>query len=534
MNSTILRKIYNLTCEGQQFISKRPPDVLPKINYSLVEVSYTPDIIISVKGIYIGKDSSERSECIFNDVDINSLSPDGYTDSYLQLVWEFIDTFEDTEMILDNTNIIDLKSDPIPLILEQLFIIGLGSTLVYFHFMTETQEKIGHPFYPMKIDFPTTVSIKSIDQNIINQLTYPARLLFNIAVKNHGKLWMAQIMDFATTWEPLIPKRFVLADQNEDIVYNSILGYSDYLYSETGFIYDYFKKAENVIVNGSDHIEAITINSLERIHQKDMEVYKKLRYASLLITTITTLVLKTIKADTDISIQELVECKDVCKKDLETIFEDISTVKTKTITHLDSVATTIDQRLHDLAEKYMEEIEAKTKNVDTVIEELQRQLKIYATRNIQELQLTKRDIVKFMYDQIPGISEKVKDEVDGIINKNITKRIDDRFNDVLDQYQDEVEDRISEMLDPIVKHKVRKFTQETEKASKNINSQAERARKYANLTERMARKVDTVCAQAKEYSDGSVQSREIKQLQKDVEELKKSIRDIMKSTGIEL
>lgn len=535
MMSNPVRKIYNFTCDGHNFISKGPPSTLPKSYYSLVEVAYSQSMIVSIKGIYIGEDRNEKSEVIFNDIDIDELKPDGYSDTFLQLLWEYVDKMELSERtgIIDNLEIIDL-SGSIPLKLEQIFMIQLASTLIYFHFMVQDQKNIGYPFYPVRINFPGEISLTSIDKNVIDYLSYPARILFNIGVKAHGKLWMVQIMNFANTWGDIIPRRYIVNNDKTEAIYESVLGYSDYLYLETSSIYNHFKNAETVINTGMEYINSLTSQNLEIIDSKSEEVNKRLKYASILITTITTLALKTLKIDTDVSEQEIIECKNKCIIDLEGIFQDITKTKQQTIKHLNGVADDIDHTLHDLASKYMEDIDSKTKNVDKEIEELQRQLKIYSTRNIQELQLTKRDVIKFMYDQVPGILEQVRGDVDDIIDKNVTNRIDDKFSDVLNKFHDQAEYKVRDSLEPVISTHIKKLKKEYTRVIDSVNDDVDKAKHYANISEGISKKVEAMANQTKNIASGSAINREIQSLKTEIIELKKQIKEISKAAGIQV
>ena len=263
MNSTTVNKyykLYNLTCDGRQFLSVKPPTVLPDTYYSLVEICYTKLGINSIKGIYVGQDKGEMSECILTELDINHILV-GPGNNYPAVVQNYISQLpsDDISNIINGKDIIDFDQEDEMEILVKIFLIGLGSVLVYYYFMTDDQSRIGYPFHPLRIDFPTDqIGLIALDQNVFAYLNYPAKILINISTKKHGKLWMIQLMDFCHVWGVLFPRTLELGKDMADIIYESILGYSNYIYTQTASMGQYFTKAENVVDDGCQHIDAVT------------------------------------------------------------------------------------------------------------------------------------------------------------------------------------------------------------------------------------------------------------------------------------
>jgi len=242
-----LSKLYNLTCEGRQFISINPPKAVPDAYYSLVEISYDSGVINTIKGIYVGKKDTEISECIISKLDVNEVILKNIEgDSYIDKLKSYIGTLEDEDKtnIIKGIDIIDFNSEDIDEILVKIFLIGLGSILTYYHFMSDNQESIGRPFYPVQFDFPLpTIDNSVLDQNLAEYLSYPAQILINISTKNHGKLWMDQLMDFWSVWGVLFPKELDFNKSTNDIIYDSIVGYANHLYNQTSSMCKYFQSA---------------------------------------------------------------------------------------------------------------------------------------------------------------------------------------------------------------------------------------------------------------------------------------------------
>lgn len=538
MSSGPLYKLYNLTCEGRQFISMKPPNALPSAYYSLVEICYTPSIIKSVKGIYVGKNESEVSECLFGDLDLDTILVGDDNDNYMTRLRKYIYTLEETDKdnIIHSNDIIDFSKQEKNDVLEKIFMIGVGSILVYYHFMTIDQETIGYPFHPVQIDFPTDIiDIRILDQNVYHYLSYPAKIILNISVKSHGKLWMVQLMDFWNSWTPLFPKVINLEMETNDVIYKSIVGYSNHLYTQTASMCQYFKSAENIIADGCEQIEEVTKEALVMIKGTDIEFKKKFRYAALLITTIATMVLKTIKTETDLSLNELIECKEKCIAPMEDICQQIEQCKSDAIDDLEAVRLSTHSELKMTTNSCLTDVDKKIHHVNEVIEQVQKHLRIYATKNIQELQQSKTHIIRCMYEEIPKIVSKVRDDVGRIINRNVSKRIESKFSDVLADYKEKAADRLSEVLNPVVAQKVNVFREDAQKAIDQARVQAERARLQANRAEDLVMGIGCLEKRLKELETGisetSIQ-KQIDEMKEDIDDLKDMVRRIARSLHI--
>src|SRR5665647_1321174 len=62
-----VKKLYNLTYEGKQYISTIAPTNYPVDNYSFVEITYDNSIVISVKSNYIL--NGKKEDIILSDLD---------------------------------------------------------------------------------------------------------------------------------------------------------------------------------------------------------------------------------------------------------------------------------------------------------------------------------------------------------------------------------------------------------------------------------------------------------------------------------
>lgn len=537
MSSVPINKLYNLTCEGRQFLSVKPPNTLPDGYYSLVEICYTSSLVKSVKGIYVGKNESETTECIFGDLDLDTILIGNSEDNYLVRVRKYIGSLEETDKdnIIHSDDIIDFSLESKTQQLEKIFLIGVGSVLVYYHFMTISQESVGYPFHPVRIDFPVdTIDLSVLDQNVYEYLSYPAKILLNICVKSHGKLWMVQLMDFWNVWGVLFPKVLNLGDKTE-IIYESIVGYSNHLYTQTASMCQYFKSAENVIVHGCEQINEVTEEALALIQGTDVDFKKKFRYAALLITTIATMVLKTIKAETDLSLEELIDCKEKCIEPMEDICRGIEQCKNEAIDELETIRLSTVSELKRTTNSCLMNVDEKIQGVEEVIKEIQKHLKIYATKNIQELHQSKSKVIRCMYEKIPEIVEKVRKDVDHIIYRSINKKIESKFSDVLCKYKRQAENRLLEVLNPVVSQKVNIFKEDARRAINQARSQAERARLQANRAEDLVMGIGCLEKRLKNLETGisetSIQ-RQIDEMKDDIDDLKDMVRQIARSLNI--
>jgi hypothetical protein len=529
-------KLYNLTCEGHQFMSVKPPTAVPDSYYSLVEVCYTSSIIKSIKGIYVGETEAETCECIYNDLDLDTvLNGEG---TYLNRIRNYIDRLEQTDKdnIIHGDSIIDFGDENISDVLEKVFLIGLGSVLVYYHFISVDQETIGHPFYPVRIEFPTEeIDVTVLDQNVYKYLSYPAKIIINIPVKGNGKLWMVQLINFWNGWGDLFPKQLSLDKSTNEVIYDSIVGYSNYLYNQTACMCKYFKTAENVVTEGCAQIEETTKDALKIIGDRDMDFEKKFKYASLLLTSITTMVLKTIKTETDLSLEELIECKEKCMVPVEEIYNQIDTIKKSTVEDLEKIKADTQLELRKISKSYKINIDSKIKEVNKTIDEVQKHLKIYTTKNIQELYRGKKEIIRYLYDKIPEIVSKVEYDVECMIDKNINKRIECKFSDVLCEYKRKAANRLSEVLNPVVARKTNEFKDKVDRSIRQAQSQADRARMQANRASDLVMGIGCLEKRLKDLETGISETKiqmELDSLKNDMDDLKDMVQEIARTLNL--
>ena len=483
-----LNKLYNLTCEGRQFVSINSPKAVPECYYSLVEISYDKVAIKTIKGIYVGKDITEISECIIEDLEINKvIKSNNIENTYTDKLENYIKSLDSDDKInvIKSIDIIDFNEDEDDIKLIKLFLCGLGSILTYYHFMSVNQQTIGHPFHPVQFEFPVpTIDLSVLDQNLAEYLSYPAKILMNISTKNHGKLWMEQLIDFWNIWGVLFPKELDLGSPN-DIIYESILGYGNHLYNQTASMCKYFQSAENIITDGCDHIQKATEESLNIVKNTNLSFQKKFRYASLLITTISTTVLKTIKLECDYSLNEIIECKDKCVLDMKS-------VSNKTID-----------------------------NIERIREECRNEINKISNRHL--------------WDCVPEIVEKVRHDVGKIINHNVSRRIESKFSDVMADYKEQAKNRLAEVLNPIVVQKVELFKEEADKAILKVKNHGNRAREHTNRSgnlvvkiNKMEKRVDNI---ESDMSNSYIQT-QINDIKKDMEEMKDMVSKIVKMLNI--
>lgn len=533
-----LNKLYNLTCEGKQFVSINPPKAVPDAYYSLVEISYDTTAIRTIKGIYIGKDDTEMSECVITDLNINDVVLSDIEGTYIDKLKYYIETFEDEDKInvIRDVDIIDFNSEEPNEILIKLFLTELGSVLTYYHFMSVEQHTIGYPFHPIQFNFPLpSIDLSVLDQNLAEYLSYPAQILLNICTKNHGKLWMGQIIDFWNVWGVLFPKKLDLKMSTNDIIYDSVVGYANHLYNQTATMCKYFKSAENVITDGCNHIQKATEESLKIVKNTNLGFQKKFRYASLLITTIATTVLKTIKLECDYSLNEMIECKEKCVKDIQKLNREISNGCNKCINDIERMRSDAHEEIRKSAHECIDNVETKIRYIDQVSDEVQKHLKIYSKQCIEGMNTGKHQVIRHLWDCVPEIVEKVRRDVGKIINKNVSRRIECKFSDVMVDYKKNAENRLAEVLNPVVVQKVELFREEADRSIARAKNHADRAREHANRASDLVTRINNMETRINnmetEMSETAIQS-QINELRTDMEEMKDVVNKIARALNI--
>ncbi len=534
----MIKKLYNLTCDGRQFVSVEPPSAVPDSYYSLVEVSYNSYLISSIKGIYVGEDMSEKGECVYSEVILDD-QVQGEGDTYLTKINNYIKGLdpEDRSTMVGGIDIIDFRDDNEVNKLQKIFMIGVGSMLVYLYFISLDQGSIGYPFYPIKIECPLdNLDITAIDANVFEYYSYSARLLLNITTKGYGKLWMAQMADFWNSWGPIFPKVLVMDQINlERAAYESVVGYSEFLYMETASMHKYFKSAENIVNDGCKYIRVITDKSIDLLNQKDLDIQKRYRYAIMLITTVATMVLKTIKAETDISIAEVEECKNQCVKVLKDVTNTVLIARNKMLNELEQYQEFVMEDLNRISQESVENVNNKMEHIKGEMIELERKLKIYATRNVQDLEQTKVTIIKNIYDEVPNIVDEVHHRVGGMIKEAVNERVEDNLVDVLEDYKGVAKERLEKDLEPVIQDQINKFKTLTVDEMKNIvtvtKDQAVKTERYATLAKNHHDKMEEIVTDMEIYVNEVkvVQGGEIKSMKEEIKNLKQTVKHL---TGI--
>ena len=501
-------KIYNLTCDNHRFISLIPPNSVPDSYYSLIEV-INNDNNITIKGIYVGGNKSEVLECIFTDVMINtSLNKDNKLEKYIESL-----STQDKKNIISNYEIVDIdnwdiaNTNNINNTVKKIFLIGLGSVLVYLYFIVYCNLNkdyiniINYVFFPIKIVCPIRkVKLSVITKKIFEYLSYPSKLLINMNIQSPGKLWAGMILDFYNSFEEIIPEtsntveKIKLNQYTNKLIYKSVLGYSDYLYNQISNLSAYYNQSETIITTGSSQLKKITLNSLDVIKNSQHNFKKQFKYASLLLTTIATLILKTIKYETDVSIEEIKDCKNnyimaIDKlidhvKQIESSLDEIKDIKSNTLNEMEThkkliiddiinIKTIMTNDINTNKQESLEKLENKTKEYLLILEssknnlckEIEKKEDIVTSQYkeyIQEIYKIKKLILQEINNKIPDLISQMHDTVSEVIYKNINEKIELKYKEIMAEYSKKMETSLLEALDPVVIRKVNTFNQEAE------------------------------------------------------------------------
>ncbi len=294
-------KLYNLTCYDHNFISIKKPNIVPDSNYSLIEVSYNYDIITTIKGIYVG--ITNKTEHIFTNIYDILIGTDT---TFNEKILSYIKCFDTDNKIsiIKSYEIIDFFKNSMDEILYKLFIINLGSILFYYHLMSLDQNIIELPFDPINITFPfNDISVNVLDQNLYKHyIKYAGDILILTNTSNIGKLWMKQIMNFWDVWDSLFPQIMVFNDHA--IMYESVLEYAKYINKEFSDLTECCDNAQDIIKDDCDKLRNESTEFMQTMKSCGENFKKHFRHASLLITIISSIVLKTIGTETKLSMKD--------------------------------------------------------------------------------------------------------------------------------------------------------------------------------------------------------------------------------------
>src|SRR5665647_961908 len=182
-----VKKLYNLTYEGKQYISTIAPTNYPPDNYSFVEITYDNSIVISVKSNYIL--NGKKEDIILSDLDFFK---------YLKEI-KHIKPLKEAERTkeAEDTEFMGLEKQPENKT-ELIFILSVCSYLVYFHFM----------------NLPCELSLDLLDNNAIKFFLSSAKMSNPLF-----EAWNLQVDTFAKSFSYLFPSKFSL--QKEEILENN-------------------------------------------------------------------------------------------------------------------------------------------------------------------------------------------------------------------------------------------------------------------------------------------------------------------------
>ena len=133
--------LYNLTYDGDNYVSSKPPTSLPEQDYSFIEINYSDKHIKSVKG---SMNLEIEKECILSDLDISE-----YMNKLdLLLKREDIDKDKIQLNFVENLEDEDIR-------IKKIFLILLSSYLIYFNFL----------------EFPFSISLELLDNRMFKYFT---------------------------------------------------------------------------------------------------------------------------------------------------------------------------------------------------------------------------------------------------------------------------------------------------------------------------------------------------------------------------
>ena len=374
--------LYNLTCEGTNFISIKSPETLPDSNYSLVKIELNLDLL-NVDGTYVG--DTEFETCEFK----TSLSLDL---ERLDLYIEELDSQYKVDSI-DPETIIDLDMTNLDGLLKQLYFVEVGSYLCYCHFFRLDQESIGYPTEPLKISVPyESVSSELLDGNMFEYLGYYCEIMSNVPIESVGKSWLVQLDKFFSTWKNYYPSTLLIKNK-EEAIFGAVLGYSNYLYSNLTELRNMFRQVHTTIEDGTNQIKQTSVRSVGLI---DKDVQTRLKYCSTLITTLSTLVLKTLKKETDISIGEIKQLQDRLRVNLDGLRDEVQSHRKslKTITY-----------------KYDKQLESKVQYLEKLIDRSEKHIEIYSRKTIEQLHEIKLQTIEEIKKQIPTLISEIVNKI---------------------------------------------------------------------------------------------------------------------------
>lgn len=515
-------KLYNLTVDSQSFISTNPPDTFPEHDYSFVEILYNETKIIQIKGNYVTRRGEVGSECIIEGLDIGEVitepnetnDPSELKRSYFDRLRDYIEGMgiEERKTIIKNSNLLDpLVSDDSNLTrqLQQLFIAELGSSLVYYHFMLTDQEEMEFPFHPLEIKFPfPTIDFRVLDQNMGLYFSYPYKILNNLPIDTIGKVWLEQIDNFWTTWGSLFPKKLVL--DFGPIIYDSVLAFSNYVQDQTETVSEQSNQIKIQAEKSSYQIDESLENALERINGAQAKFKEGADHFALLVTSIGSMVLKTIKIESDWSVKQL-------NDGYEKIRTELDGKGKNTLGQIEKIAND------------------KITTLNKTLEGVKSCIKEYSKDHVMSMSRCKKQITESLWDSVPEIIGDLDNKLCKIIDRNVKDEIERCFCETITKYKRGAEKRLEEVLEPLVRRKTEQFKEEAEIVFKKTKNHADRAREHSNRAFDLISKVDRVEERINslemELSQTTIQ-KQITGLKKDMTEIKDVLGHICKTFNI--
>jgi len=472
--------VYSLTYQEGNYVTEHYPNMLPDNYYSLVRITYNKDEIVSIHGTYFGENDSETTECTFSEWGIGSVlvSNDPDVTNYLSKIKSYTDQLNDGDKtyLTENRNISEsiTSSDDI---LTKIFMIDCASMLVYFHFILTDQESIGYPFYPVQIKFPEdTIDLSVLDQNVFEYISYSARILLSMNTQSIGKLWLVQLLDFWDVWGPLFPQSLEISIDKEEIIYVSLIKR----------LTQYIKGVENIVTDGSDQLREMTFEVINLIRQSDHDIKNKFKYASLLLTTVGTMVLKAIKVETDAAMGEIESAREKNKLELERRVENFKERTEQSFVTLTSVETEIRNSLETIQRDVNEYSDRKAHQIKREFHSVQNLVHDYSDKYIEELKFHKNRAIERLYQEIPKIIEdEIESRVEFILNEIISEyksrakiEVHKAFNKMVTGKGSIIQGHIDNELNE-VKYKIQEYSD----ATRQIAIEFSEMRKLASLEE---------------------------------------------------
>jgi len=263
-------KLYNLTHRGKQYVSELPPSILPKTEYSFVEITYSYEMIESIKTVYF---NNLVSEINLQNLDLSVFG------NFIDKIDQFISSLsdEDKEKILNSIIFIklpDQNEEPDNIKIRKLFILGISSSLSYFYFM---KSELSEQIFGIDFNFPFDIHLNLIDNNVYTYIQYISNLVLSIDTGKIGRDWLVQIQRFFGQFGNLLPSEYKIDSHlYSDVAYSSIKGYSNFVYGEISKAINLFNMAERAADSSIGKIN----NEVDQIYD-EVKIFKKRLFKDL-------------------------------------------------------------------------------------------------------------------------------------------------------------------------------------------------------------------------------------------------------------